>query len=64
MEASDPDAASTFEALRAEFAGTFRALWRTEHVLQPGEVPGKSSNENYAVRWLYKQLALEHDPYS
>ena len=64
-EARDDSAHATFERLRHEFGSKFKCFMQTTHVLAPGEVPGKSSNERHACMELYK-YAMHHgiDPYS
>ncbi|KAJ8606621.1 hypothetical protein CTAYLR_008375 [Chrysophaeum taylorii] len=56
MEARDLNALATSRALNAEFGTRFRGLYTTLHELRPGEVAGKSSNENWAVRCAKRQL--------
>ncbi|KAJ8606620.1 hypothetical protein CTAYLR_008374 [Chrysophaeum taylorii] len=56
MEARDPSALATSRALNAEFGTQFRNFHTTLHELRPGEVAGKSSNENWAVRCAKQQL--------
>lgn len=56
MEARDTSARSTSRTLHAEFGSQFRSLYTTMHVLRDGEVGGKSSNENWAVRCAKRQL--------
>ena len=56
MEARDPKARETAGALQEEFRSCFRGLVATMHVLRRGEVGGKSSNENWAVRCAKKSL--------
>eukprot|EP00629_Pelagomonadales_sp_RCC1024_P005997 CAMPEP_0119269468 /NCGR_PEP_ID=MMETSP1329-20130426/6871_1 /TAXON_ID=114041 /ORGANISM="Genus nov. species nov., Strain RCC1024" /LENGTH=459 /DNA_ID=CAMNT_0007269467 /DNA_START=218 /DNA_END=1594 /DNA_ORIENTATION=+ len=59
MEARDPKARETAALLRDEFRGAFKALHCTLHPLRSGEVPGKSSNENWAVRCAKRRLCDE-----
>ena len=59
MESRDPNARETAATLRDEFRGRFKALYATLHPLQEGEVAGKSSNENYAVRCAKRRLCDE-----
>mmetsp|Transcript_75824 Transcript_75824/g.119777 ORF Transcript_75824/g.119777 Transcript_75824/m.119777 type:complete len:1134 (+) Transcript_75824:68-3469(+) len=56
MEFADPARHSVFATLAKEFADDAHEFIMTEHVLGPGEVAGKSSNENFAVREIYKRL--------
>lgn len=59
MEARDPEARATARLLTAEFASRFRNVYTTLHALKPGEVGGKSSNENWAVRCAKRRLVDE-----
>jgi len=65
-EARDPGAKASFRALQTEFAESVEELILTQHTLLPGELPGKSSNENWAVRELYRKLVDDQrfDPFS
>ena len=63
MEARDPDHDAMFKAMQKKFAGSFASLCKTVHKLEPGEIPGKSSNENHAVRCVFAKFACTHDPY-
>jgi hypothetical protein len=51
-EARDPDAAATFQTLKFNFGHQFLDFFVTARTIQPGEVAGKSSNKNWAVRQL------------
>jgi hypothetical protein len=63
-EARDPDAVVTFQTLRSKFGHQFLDFFMTAHTIQPGEVAGKSSNENWAVRQLYDHVQQRDiDPY-
>ena len=63
-EERDGQANDTFAALKAEFSSDFRAFFKTSHRLAPGEVIGKSSNENHACKELYKFVLREGmDPF-
>lgn len=42
--------------LKARYGQKFASFFVTVHKLVPGEVIGKSSNENYAARWVKKKL--------
>ena len=44
-------------ALESRYSGVFAELWQTTHTVMPGEIPGKSSNENWAVRRIYEKYA-------
>ena len=64
-EARDSGADATFQTLKEEFDGRLRSFVKTSHVLAPGEIVGKSSNENYACRELWKMVETEGlDPFS
>jgi hypothetical protein len=63
-EARDAMAEETYETLFAQYGSNFRSFLMTSHVLQPSEIAGKSSNENHAVRELYKHAKSEGlDPF-
>eukprot|EP00934_Nitzschia_sp_Nitz4_P000037 Nitzschia sp. Nitz4//scaffold225_size51843//15596//17392//NITZ4_006893-RA/size51843-processed-gene-0.70-mRNA-1//-1//CDS//3329542669//37//frame0 len=64
-EARDPLAQGVFDKLEAKYGHVFRNFIKTDHPLTPGEVIGKSSNENYAVRELYKYCVEQQnlDPF-
>jgi cellulose synthase/poly-beta-1,6-N-acetylglucosamine synthase-like glycosyltransferase len=42
--------------LKQKYGGKFANFFVTIHQLVPGEIAGKSSNENYAARWVKKEL--------
>jgi cellulose synthase/poly-beta-1,6-N-acetylglucosamine synthase-like glycosyltransferase len=44
------------ENLAKEFSGTFGKIWVTQHLLQPREVVGKSSNLSFASRAIKKEV--------
>ena len=56
LQARDPNAIATARALSSRFAGNFKALLTTVHTMQPREIAGKSSNENWAVRCAKARL--------
>jgi hypothetical protein len=58
-ESRDAQARPSFEELRAKFGNCFRDMLLTLHDLAPGEVAGKSSNENHSVRQLYAYTQRE-----
>jgi Glycosyl transferase family group 2 len=63
-EDRDPTAKATYQALEREFASNFYSFFKTSHKLAEGEVIGKSSNENFACRELYKMIVEEGlDPF-
>ena len=64
MEAKDGNAESQFEQLKASFGARFKRMIMTSHTLMPGELDGKSANENHAVRELVRKHMYEHDPYT
>lgn len=53
-EAADPDGVSVSETLKEEFKTKFNNIWITNHVLQHGEIKGKSANMNWAGREAHK----------
>lgn len=55
-EARDAYAESVFETLRDRYSLPFHEFLKTTHQLTEGEVIGKSSNENHAVRELFKYV--------
>ena len=59
FEARDDTADATAAALLGEFEGRFKAVYCTSHELVAGEVAGKSSNENWAVRCAKRRLCDE-----
>ena len=59
MEARDPLARATAQTLRKEFSHQFRGMHCTLHSLKSGEVAGKSSNENWAVRCAKRRYCDE-----
>jgi len=52
MEERDEGGAQTAHRLRFEYAGRLLGFYWTSHHLQPGEMPGKSSNLNWASRCI------------
>jgi len=62
-EARDSTAEESFRLLTDEFGPCFADMMKTVHTLCEGEIAGKSSNENHAVRELYKKLVPDHNPY-
>lgn len=62
-EAALPEGKCIAERLAAEFAGQFAGIYVTEHILKPGELKGKASNENHCGRYVYEKLVeLGIDP--
>lgn len=55
-EDKDPNGLITADILNKEFSKYFGNFWVTRHILQPGEVTGKSSNMAFAGRFLSKKL--------
>lgn len=63
-EERDSAADTVFSDLESKFRQSFRNFLKTTHVLAPNEVAGKSSNENFACRELYKIVKKEGiDPF-
>ncbi len=56
-EDKDPEARATAETLKKEFSGVFGKFLVTKHVLQAGEVAGKSSNMAWAGKKAVEALA-------
>ena len=64
MEAKEPEAIEKAGLLQEEFKESFAHIFATFHPDNlPGEVPGKSSNEAWAARWVKQRLvdALGYD---
>lgn len=60
MEVREAGAADKARQLQQEFAGSFADFCVTLHPSGiPGEVPGKSSNEDWAARWARRYLVDE-----
>lgn len=55
-EARAPQGKENAEILKKELGEKFGNFFITVHELKPGEVRGKSSNENHAGRWVKKEL--------
>lgn len=55
-EAVDPNGVAVSEMLKREFETKFNHIWITNHVLQYGEIKGKSSNMNWAAREAHKKI--------
>lgn len=53
-EAADPNGVAVSEILKQEFRTKFNNIWITNHVLQYGEIKGKSANMNWAGREAHK----------
>lgn len=58
-EAALPAGRAIAEELKREFEGKFADIYITEHVLKPGELKGKASNENHCGRLAYRLLVEE-----
>lgn len=56
MEQREEDAHTKAQALIKEFNNQFGAVLATYHPDIPGEVKGKSSNESYGAKIVYKEL--------
>lgn len=64
-EARDASAKAKFETLRNQFGHRFLTFITTYHHLESGEIVGKSSNENFAVRELHKYTQQQGmDPFN
>lgn len=60
MEEADPEAHPKAEALLKEFEGSFHAIFATFHPSGlPGEVRGKSSNQDWAVHRMDEELIVK-----
>lgn len=55
-EAADPNGVIVSEELKKEYKSIFNNIWITNHILQEGEIKGKSSNMNWASREVYKEI--------
>ena len=64
-EAKDTSSVARFESLKKRFGHHFVEMFQTLHKLTDGEVAGKSSNENHAIRTLFKKVeARGQNPYT
>lgn len=61
-EAKDPEGQQTASTLQSEFGSQFGEFLITRHILQNGEVAGKSSNMAWAAREVVARLASKHIP--
>lgn len=61
-EEKDPDARETGKILSSEYAGKFGHFLVTQHVLEPTEVAGKSSNMAWAGKKVVEKLAQWNIP--
>ena len=55
-EARDPEGRAKVETLKKQYGQKFANFFITVHSLTPQETVGKHSNENYAARWVKKEL--------
>ncbi len=55
-EARDPEGKKKAEELKIKYGQKFANFFITVHKLTPQETAGKHSNENYAARWIKKEL--------
>ena len=63
-EDRDPHANEIFEVLEERYSDFFRDFIKSSHKLVPGEIPGCSSNENHAARFVHEYATEEGlDPY-
>lgn len=51
-----PQGKEVSEQIKKEFKDKFQHIFITEHELKPGEMKGKSANQNHAGRFLYKEI--------
>ena len=58
-EARDINGARSAKELRRRYGDKFKGFYITQHEIQPGEVAGKSSNENWAARCMKLRLVDE-----
>jgi hypothetical protein len=63
MEAKEAEAVEKVNQLQASFEGCFKSIIYTMHTMQHGEMPGKASNVNAAVRQFYPQAKGDKDSY-
>lgn len=55
-EERDQEAPEKAKILKKDYGRSFAHFFITKHRLLPGEVVGKASNENFAARWVKKEL--------
>jgi hypothetical protein len=63
MEAKESTAVEKATTLQSTFDGCFKSIIYTMHTMQTGEMPGKASNVNAAVRQFYPQAKGDKDSY-
>jgi len=65
-ESRDETWRDSYRQLEAECGSRLGRMMHTEHVLVDDEAAGKSSNENWAAREIYRELVVEQglDPFS
>jgi cellulose synthase/poly-beta-1,6-N-acetylglucosamine synthase-like glycosyltransferase len=64
-EDRDGNADSVFQVLEGKYGHYFRDMIKTSHILEPGEIAGCSSNENFAARKVYEYAVGEClDPFN
>lgn len=65
MECKDSGRHAMFARLKEQFEHHFQEFIMTEHLLGPNEVAGKASNENHAVREVYRLMVDDRclDPF-
>lgn len=59
MEKRESEAVARAEELIAEFKEIFGGIFATYHPDIPGEIKGKSSNQSYASKAIYRKLVLK-----
>ena len=63
-EERDPNADKVFEVLEGRYGHYFQDMIKSVHILQPGEIAGCSSNENFGARTMYEYAISEgFDPF-
>ena len=64
-EDRDPYANDVYASLEARYGHFFQDFIKTSHTLQPGEIAGCSSNENFAARKVYDYAISKNlDPFN
>jgi hypothetical protein len=51
-----PQGKEVVEKIKEKYKDHFKYIFSTEHELKPGEIKGKSSNQNHGGRFLYKKI--------
>jgi hypothetical protein len=63
MEANEAGAVNKARKMQESFQSCFRSVVHTVHTMQQGEMPGKASNVNAAVRQFYPLAKGDKDSY-